>query len=179
MVAGRLAQLVAQLESSGWPLPATSINGRAPATSAPAVAEVVQPAGEGFKDAGFDLPALGCLINGKWVCETSSGTHPINAWDGTLVAEVAVAGPAEVDAAVAAARTAFPAFKAMAPLERTALIHRFADLVEANAEQLAQLETLELGKPITDARGGLAATLQTVGQRVPKTITSSPRHHDF
>ena len=38
---------------------------------------------------------------------------------------------------------------------------RFADLVEASAEQLAQLETLELGKPISDSRAGLGATLQT------------------
>ena len=107
----------------------------------------------------FPLPTTGCLIDGEWV--TTGETLTLNAWDGTPVTEISVAGEKEVDAAVAAARAAFKGWKAMAPLERTAIINRFADLVEENAEELAQLECLELGKPIEEARGGVNISLLT------------------
>jgi acyl-CoA reductase-like NAD-dependent aldehyde dehydrogenase len=116
-------------------------------------------AAEDFQAHGFALPRLGCLIDNEWV--KTSTSHAVNAWDGTLIAEVAVAGENEVNAAVSSCRKAFKTWKRVAPLDRTAIINKFADLVEENAEQLAQLECLELGKPITDARGGVVATLKT------------------
>jgi len=63
-------------------------------------------------------------------------------------------GSVEVaDRAVATARAAFPAWRAVAPEDRARLLRRLAGLVEEHAEELALLETRNVGKPIGDARG--------------------------
>ena len=69
------------------------------------------------------------------------------------IATLEPAGVAETDAAVAAARAAFPAWRAVAPADRARLLRRLADLVEEHGEELAQLETRNVGKPIADSRG--------------------------
>jgi acyl-CoA reductase-like NAD-dependent aldehyde dehydrogenase len=69
------------------------------------------------------------------------------------IAEVPSAGVEETDAAVAAARAAFPAWRAVAPADRARLLRRLAALVEEHAEELALLETRNVGKPIADSRG--------------------------
>ena len=69
------------------------------------------------------------------------------------IAEVPAAGVEETDAAVAAARAAFPAWRAVAPADRARLLRRLAALVEEHAEELALLETRNVGKPIADSRG--------------------------
>src|SRR5919206_1372822 len=69
------------------------------------------------------------------------------------IAELEPAGADETDAAVAAARAAFPAWRAVAPGDRARLIRRLATAVEEHAEELARLETRNVGKPIADARG--------------------------
>lgn len=117
------------------------------------------PAVEGYTSQ-FALPNTGCLIDNQWRV-TAEPPLQVDAWDGTPIAKISVAGKAEVDAAVSAARAAFKAWKNTAPLERTKIILRFADLVEENLEELAQIECLELGKPIEQARGGVAISLQT------------------
>lgn len=73
--------------------------------------------------------------------------------DGRLLVEVAVAGRAEVDRAVAAARRAFDEgpWPRLKPRERAALMLRWADLVERDRDLLALLVSLEMGKPIRDA----------------------------
>lgn len=78
---------------------------------------------------------------------TFAGTSPI---DGRSFATVARCDAADVDLAVAAARRAFAAghWAGMAPAARKRILLRFADLIEANAEELALLETLDVGKPI-------------------------------
>jgi acyl-CoA reductase-like NAD-dependent aldehyde dehydrogenase len=129
------------------------------ARSSPAAAATPAAPAVDAHSAQFPLPSTACLINNEWV--TTDASHTVNAWDGTAVASVSVAGEAEVDAAVAAARAAFKDWKKMAPLERTAILMRFADLVEENAEELAQIECLELGKPIEEARGVVAISLLT------------------
>src|ERR687885_296863 len=72
------------------------------------------------------------------------------------IAELDEAGAADVDAAVAAARKAFPEWAAMRPADRARLLRRLADSVEANVAELALLETRNVGKPIADARGEVA-----------------------
>ncbi|MEK6273775.1 MAG: aldehyde dehydrogenase family protein [Actinomycetota bacterium] len=72
------------------------------------------------------------------------------------IAEVLSAGAEETDAAVAAAKAAFPAWRAVAPGDRARLLRRLAALVEDNAEELALLETRNVGKPISDSRGEVA-----------------------
>ena len=59
----------------------------------------------------------------------------------------------ETDAAVARARAAYPAWRAVAPSDRARLLRRLAALVEENTEELALLETRNVGKPISDSRG--------------------------
>jgi acyl-CoA reductase-like NAD-dependent aldehyde dehydrogenase len=72
------------------------------------------------------------------------------------IAEVPSAGVEETDAAVASAKEAFPAWRAVAPADRARLLRRLAALVEEHAEELALLETRNVGKPIADSRGEVA-----------------------
>jgi len=69
------------------------------------------------------------------------------------LAELETAGVEETDRAVAAAKEAFPAWRAVAPTDRARLLRRLAALVEEHAEELALLETRNVGKPIADSRG--------------------------
>src|SRR2546423_9885261 len=72
------------------------------------------------------------------------------------IAELEPAGVEETDAAVAAARAAFPAWRAVTPADRARLLRRLAALVEEHGEELARLETLNVGKPISDSRAEVA-----------------------
>jgi acyl-CoA reductase-like NAD-dependent aldehyde dehydrogenase len=69
------------------------------------------------------------------------------------IAELPHGSAEDADRAVAAARAAFPAWRAVAPEDRARLLRRLAGLVEEHAEELAQLETRNVGKPIGDAQG--------------------------
>jgi acyl-CoA reductase-like NAD-dependent aldehyde dehydrogenase len=68
------------------------------------------------------------------------------------IAELEPAGIEETDAAVARAREAFPAWRAVAPGDRARLLRRVADLVEEHLEELAGIESRNVGKPISGAR---------------------------
>ena len=70
-----------------------------------------------------------------------------------VLAEVAEASADDADRAVARAKAAYPAWRAVTPFDRGQLLRRFAAAVEADAEKLAQLEARNVGKPISDARG--------------------------
>jgi acyl-CoA reductase-like NAD-dependent aldehyde dehydrogenase len=72
------------------------------------------------------------------------------------IAEIPGASPEDVDRTVEAARRAFPGWRAVAPADRARLLRRVAALVEEHAEELAQLETQNVGKPIRDSRGEVA-----------------------
>ncbi len=69
------------------------------------------------------------------------------------IAEIEAAGIDETDAAVARARDAFPAWRAVAPADRARLLRRLATLVEDHHEELSRLESRNVGKPIQGARG--------------------------
>ncbi len=69
------------------------------------------------------------------------------------IAELERAGIEETDEAVARARSAFPAWRAVAPGDRARLLRRLATLVEEHSEELALIESRNVGKPITGARG--------------------------
>jgi acyl-CoA reductase-like NAD-dependent aldehyde dehydrogenase len=70
-----------------------------------------------------------------------------------VIAEVEAAGREETDAAVARAKGAFPKWRAVAPTDRARLLRRLAALVEEHGEELARLESRNVGKPIQSARG--------------------------
>ena len=109
-------------------------------------------------EAKFAAPKIrqtNMLINGKWV-ESRSGKRfkTINPVNETVIAEVAEGDPADVDAAVKAARAAFESgpWSKMDARDRGRLMNKLADLMEANLDELAALESLDNGKPISDAR---------------------------
>jgi acyl-CoA reductase-like NAD-dependent aldehyde dehydrogenase len=76
------------------------------------------------------------------------------------IAEVAAAGVEETDAAVARAKEAFPVWRAVAPEDRARLLRRLATLVEEHGEELARLESRNVGKPIAGARGEIGMVAQ-------------------
>src|SRR3954469_20365734 len=78
-----------------------------------------------------------------------------------VLAELPRAGAEEADAAVARAREAFPAWRAVAPGDRAALLYRLADTLESRLEELAVLEARNAGKPISDARGEMGMVVAT------------------
>ncbi len=79
--------------------------------------------------------------------------HVINPSDGTIIAEVAMGGADEIDSAIAAAERAFPTWAGLRPEERARTLHRFADELERHSAELAQLESLDVGKPVAAAEG--------------------------
>jgi acyl-CoA reductase-like NAD-dependent aldehyde dehydrogenase len=78
-----------------------------------------------------------------------------------ILAEIRRATAADVDAAVARARAAFPAWRAVVPGDRAAMLRRVADAVEARLDELALLEARNAGKPIGDARGEIGMVVDT------------------
>jgi acyl-CoA reductase-like NAD-dependent aldehyde dehydrogenase len=72
------------------------------------------------------------------------------------IATLPSAGVDEADGAVARARSAFPAWRAVSPADRGRLLRRLATLVEEHGEELARIESENVGKPITGARGEVA-----------------------
>jgi aldehyde dehydrogenase (NAD+) len=95
------------------------------------------------------------LINNQWVDSESGNTFAtLNPATGKETTRVAEADAADVDKAVSAARNAFERgpWRTTSPAERGRLMNRLADLIERNAEELARLETLDNGMPLTVAR---------------------------
>jgi betaine-aldehyde dehydrogenase len=76
------------------------------------------------------------------------------------LAELEQAGVEETDAAVARAKAAFPAWRAVSPADRGRLLRRLATLVEEHAEELARIESRNVGKPIAGARGEVGMVAQ-------------------
>ncbi len=76
------------------------------------------------------------------------------------LAELEQAGRDETDAAVARAKAVFPAWRAVAPADRARLLRRLATLVEEHTEELARIESQNVGKPIAGARGEVGMVAQ-------------------
>ncbi|OFW09413.1 MAG: betaine-aldehyde dehydrogenase [Acidobacteria bacterium RIFCSPLOWO2_02_FULL_59_13] len=95
------------------------------------------------------------LIGGKWVDAKSGKTfETYDPSTGGVIAQVAECDAADVDAAVAAARQAFESgpWRALPGKERTLLMWKLADLMEKHGEELAELESLNGGKPLGPMR---------------------------
>ena len=93
------------------------------------------------------------LVGGEWVDAASGETMDvINPATGETIADVPRCSAEDVDRAVAAANTALPAWLDATPKERSELLHKLADVLDANAEELAQLESLNVGKPLMASR---------------------------
>ena len=93
------------------------------------------------------------LIDGRRVEGLGRPREVFNPTNGQVLAVVADASREQAHEALAAARKAQPAWAAMAPLERAAIMQRIAALITENAEALARIVVQEQGKPILEARG--------------------------
>src|SRR5512140_798960 len=96
------------------------------------------------------------LIDGKWSDGSGKSFDTFNPATGEVLTQVAEGGASGVDQAVAAARKAFDdvggPWRKMSASERGKVLWRIADLIEKNIEELAELETLNNGKPIFESR---------------------------
>src|SRR6478752_5923008 len=96
-----------------------------------------------------------CFIGGQWVPAASGKTfETVNPATEEVIASVAEGDAEDIDRAVAAAREAFDhgPWRKLDARERGRLMHRLADLIEEEADELAMLETLDNGKPIRESK---------------------------
>ena len=90
-------------------------------------------------------------INGEWRDAEGGKTFKVyNPANGEYMAECAAASKADVDDAVRAAWAAFPSWKKVSVAERATILLKIADIIDANKEHLAMIETLDNGKPIRE-----------------------------
>ncbi|GAA2305331.1 aldehyde dehydrogenase [Streptomyces kunmingensis] len=121
------------------------------------------------------------LIDGADAPGAGSSFGALSPRDGRTLADVADAGPAEIDAAVTAARRAFDAgpWPRLEPAERGQVLLRLAGLLEEHRAELALTISLEMGKPITEAHdielSAVAGTFRWYGQLAGK-LTDEVAH---
>ncbi|GAC1624999.1 MAG: succinylglutamate-semialdehyde dehydrogenase [Nevskia sp.] len=106
-----------------------------------------------------DQPAGQLLIDGRWQDGRGAVFASLNPSDGRTIWRGAAAAAADVEQAIAAARAAFPAWAERSFAEREAVARRYAALLDANRERLANLIGAETGKPLWDARTEVAAMI--------------------
>lgn len=106
---------------------------------------------------------FGHVIHGEETPSADGATFDVwNPWTQEVYAQAAAGGPADVDRAVASARKAFDEgpWPRLGRVERAAAIHRLADLMEARSDELATLDTTDMGKPFAQARHDVARSVQ-------------------
>ncbi|MGR3616990.1 MAG: aldehyde dehydrogenase family protein [Paracoccaceae bacterium] len=110
-----------------------------------------------FETLGFD-PSL-CLINGQWHPPASGKTIPlINPSDGSEICHIARGDGVDIDTAIGAARSALSGeWGKMTATQRGRILSRLGQLVLDHVEPLAQLEAIDVGKPLTQARADATA----------------------
>ncbi|HVX23188.1 MAG TPA: aldehyde dehydrogenase family protein [Acidimicrobiales bacterium] len=103
-------------------------------------------------DFAKDLLPSYLIAGGQRLSSSSGGVFDhVNPATGKVQQSLPLAGPAEIDAAVAAAREAFPAWRRWAPTERRRVLFRLAELIREQGEDLATVVSLEIGLPISQA----------------------------
>ncbi len=124
---------------------------------ATATAQALSPAAREFVEAGPQR-----LVIGAERPEAADGRtfETIDPATGEAICEVAFAGPEDVKRAAAAARAALQGpLRKVNPSKRASLMYGLAELIKANGDQLAELDSLDNGKPVASARGEVAATV--------------------
>lgn len=125
----------------------------------------------------------GLFVEGRSIGGSGQPLAVVNPANGHTLTELACGTTADVDRAVASAKAAWDdgRWRYMTPRSRMDVFRRWADLVEAHADELALLETLSMGKPISDVLGiDLPETIVTIryfGEAIDKiggTVTNSP-----
>jgi len=117
------------------------------------------------------------LIDGERVPSADGRTfETVNPANGEVFRTVAEAGAEDADRAVRAAARAFEDWGTRTPIQRAKVLHRWADLIEAHAEELALIETRDMGMAIGDARwcaGNAAAVMRYYAGAVDKFFGST------
>jgi 5-carboxymethyl-2-hydroxymuconic-semialdehyde dehydrogenase len=130
----------------------------------------------------FAAATTGHFINGEMTLpEGSDSFDNLTPVDNTSLGRVAAGSPGDVDAACRAAESAFPAWRDMPGAQRRDLLHRFADLLEERAEEIALVESMDCGQPIrfmrqAAARG--AANFRFFADRAPEARNGLALHQD-
>jgi aldehyde dehydrogenase (NAD+) len=102
-----------------------------------------------------EVKDLGCYINGEWtVAGENRVIEILNPADGSLLGFVPRGGAEEIDIAVKAAKKAFTSveWKRMTPYNRAKFLYKTAEIIRENQEELAKLETLDVGKPFIQSK---------------------------
>jgi malonate-semialdehyde dehydrogenase (acetylating)/methylmalonate-semialdehyde dehydrogenase len=105
---------------------------------------------------------LGHFINGRRVDGAGRSQDVFNPASGRVVRQVALAGKATVEEAIAAAADAFPVWRDTPPLKRARILFRFKELLEQHADEIVALVTEEHGKVLHDALGELQRGIEVV-----------------
>lgn len=105
---------------------------------------------------------IGHFINGKHVDAAAKYVDAYNPALGEVISQVAIASPATVNEAVAAAKAAFPVWSDMSALRRARYLFKFKELLENNQQKLAELITEEHGKVVSDAFGEVQRGIEVV-----------------
>jgi acyl-CoA reductase-like NAD-dependent aldehyde dehydrogenase len=121
------------------------------------------------------------FINGRFVDALSGASRPtVNPANGQELAPVALCGAEDADLAVSGAREAFESgrWSRMAPMDRKMVMVRWAELIEKHAEELALIETLDVGKPISDTVNidvpSAVRTIRWSGEAIDKVYDEIP-----
>jgi acyl-CoA reductase-like NAD-dependent aldehyde dehydrogenase len=121
------------------------------------------------------------FIDGRYVDALSGATRPtVNPANGQQLTDVALCGTEDADLAVKGARAAFESgvWSRMAPMDRKMVLVRWAELIEKHADELALLETLDVGKPISDTVNvdvpSAVRTIRWSGEAIDKVYDEIP-----
>lgn len=101
-------------------------------------------------------------IDGEWVASKGRMEDVVNPATGKVLARVPISTKEEIDAAVEAAKRAFPDWRRTPPLARARCMFRLKELMEKNFEELSRIQTMEHGKTIDESRGETRRGIENV-----------------
>ncbi len=108
------------------------------------------------------IRTLSNYVGGAWTPPLATATQESrNPADGDLLAHVPLSGAADVDAAVRAAREAFPAWRGTSPIKRARAVFALRDLLDAHRDELARIVTTDMGKTLADAAGEVGRGIES------------------
>lgn len=128
--------------------------------------------------------STGLYINGKWIY-TEDKKDVINPATGDVLTKVAQANEAQTKEAIQAAHAAFPKWKALELKDRVQYLHKVADLLEENADRLAEIMTLEQGKPLKESKLEVIAGAESFrwnaeeSRRLYGELIPAPNNHKY
>jgi malonate-semialdehyde dehydrogenase (acetylating) / methylmalonate-semialdehyde dehydrogenase len=108
------------------------------------------------------VPLVKNFVNGEWVEPEGEVIDVTNPATSQVIAKVGIATKKEMDAAVQAAKEAFPEWRRTTPLARSRILFRLKELLEENFEELSRIQTQEHGKCIDESRGETRRGIENV-----------------